>query len=388
MKELKTFEEINKRIKAGTAVIVSADQVHDFIEKKGLQNAFDAIDVVTTATFGPMCSSGAFLNFGHSDPPIRMNKIFLNDVEAYGGLAAVDTYIGATQSSETRGIEYGGAHVISDLIAGKPVRLKATSQGTDCYTRKSIDTFLTLEDLNEAYLFNPRNCYQNYGAAANTSERDLYTYMGILKAGLSNVNYSTSGELSPLNNDPEYDTVGIGTRIFIGGTQGYVSWQGTQFNSNQNRNENGTSIGPAGTLAVIGNMKDMSSKFIKPATYVGYGVSLFVGIGIPIPILTPEILKRTAVRNRDIETNIFDYAVKSKNRPIISRVNYEELQSGTVTIEGKSIKTVSLSSVRKAQEIIETMNQWLKAGDMTLQRPIQDLPKHNGVKGLKDEVIL
>lgn len=387
MKEQKTFEEINQRIKNGSAVIVSADQVYDLIEKKGLDNAFDEIDVVTTATFGPMCSSGAFLNFGHSDPPIRMGKIFLNDVEAYGGLAAVDTYIGATQPSESRGIDYGGAHVISDLIEGRPVRLKALSQGTDCYTRKSIDTFVTLDDLNEAYLFNPRNCYQNYGAAGNTSDKDLYTYMGILKAGLSNINYSTSGELSPLNNDPEYDTVGIGTRIFIGGTQGYVSWQGTQFNSNQNRNENGTSIGPAGTLAVIGNMKEMNSSFIKPASYMGYGVSLFVGIGIPIPILSPEILKRTAVRNRDIETNIFDYAVKSKSRPVIKRVNYEELQSGQVDIEGRSVKTVSLSSVKKAQEIIETMNQWLRAGDMLLQRPIQDLPKHNGVKGLKDEVI-
>lgn len=388
MKELKTFEEINARIKAGTAVIVSADQVYDIIENKGLENAFDEIDIVTTATFGPMCSSGAFLNFGHSDPPIRMGKIQLNDVEAYGGLAAVDTYIGATQPSEIRGIDYGGAHVICDLVDGKPVRLKAKSPGTDCYPRKAIDTYLTLDEINEAYLFNPRNCYQNYAAATNTSDKDLYTYMGILKAGLGNVNYSTAGELSPLNNDPEYDTIGIGTRIFIGGTQGYVSWQGTQFNSNQVRLENGTTVGPAGTLAVIGDLKAMSTRFLRPASYLGYGVSLFVGIGIPIPILSPEILKRTAIRNRDIQTNIFDYAVQSKNRPVLKRVNYEELLSGTVELEGKTIKTVSLSSISKAREIIESMNQWLRSGEMLLQRPIQDLPKRNGLNGLKDGVII
>lgn len=387
MQELKSFEDINKRIREGKAVIVSAEQVADLVEKKGLENAFDEIDVVTTATFGPMCSSGAFLNFGHCDPPIRMGKIALNDVEAYGGLAAVDTYIGATQPSESRGLEYGGAHVICDLIDGKPVHLKALSTGTDCYPRKSVDTYLTLADLNEAYLFNPRNCYQNYGAAANTSEADLRTYMGILKAGLGNVNYSTSGELSPLNNDPEYDTIGIGTRIFIGGTQGYVSWQGTQFNSNQARLENGTTIGGGGTLAVIGDLKAMSTRFVRPATYVGYGVSLFVGIGIPIPILSPEVLKRAAVRNREIETNIFDYAVQSKNRPVLKRVNYEQLQSGQVELNGKSVKTVSLSSITKAREIIEVMNGWLKSGEMELQRPIQPFPKNNSLNGLKDEVI-
>ena len=42
------------------------------------------------------------LNFGHSDPPIRMCKIWLNDVPAYGGLAAVDTYIGVTELSRPK----------------------------------------------------------------------------------------------------------------------------------------------------------------------------------------------------------------------------------------------------------------------------------------------
>lgn len=388
MKELKTFEEINKRIAAGKAVVVSADQVLDLIDKKGIDNAFDEIDVVTTATFGPMCSSGAFLNFGHADPPIRMNKIFLNDVEAYGGLAAVDTYIGATQASETRFNDYGGAHVICDLVDGKPVKLKASSYGTDCYQRRSIDTYITLDDINEAYLFNPRNCYQNYAAAVNSSDKDLYTYMGILKAKYGNINYSTSGELSPLNNDPEYDTIGIGTRIFVGGTLGYVSWQGTQFNANQSRSENGTTIGPGGTLAVIGNLKEMSGQFLKPATYLGYGVSLFVGIGIPIPILNPEVLKRTAVTNAEIITNIFDYAVTSKNRPVVQQVNYKDLQSGQIELGDRSVSTVSLSSVKKAYEIIRVMNDWIRSGDMLLQRPIQSLPKQSTVKGLRDEVIL
>jgi uncharacterized protein (DUF39 family) len=61
-----------------------------------------------------------------------MAEISLNGVEAYGGLAAVDTFIGATQPGKNTGIEYGGAHVIEDLIAGKEIELCASSAGTDC----------------------------------------------------------------------------------------------------------------------------------------------------------------------------------------------------------------------------------------------------------------
>ena len=210
----KSFDEINEKIRKGKAVVVTAEELIGIVEEKGISDATKYVDVVTTATFGPMCSSGAFLNFGHSDPPIKMEKIELDNVSAYGGLAAVDAYIGATEPSKDRGIEYGGAHVICNLIDGKKVHLKAYSKGTDCYPRKELDTYITKDSINEAYLYNPRNCYQNYSAAANTSDRTLYTYMGVLQPGLGNVNYSTSGELSPLLKDPYLRTIGIGTRIF------------------------------------------------------------------------------------------------------------------------------------------------------------------------------
>lgn len=205
----KSFEEINEKIKKGTVVVVTAEEMIDIAKEKGIKDATRYVDVVTTATFGPMCSSGAFLNFGHADPPIRMTEVLLNNVTAYAGLAAVDVYIGATEPSKDKGIEYGGAHVICDLIEGKKVHLKATSPGTDCYPKKEIDTYITKDFINEAYLFNPRNCYQNYNAAVNTSDRTLYTYMGVLQPNMANINYSTSGELSPLLNDPYLRTIGI-----------------------------------------------------------------------------------------------------------------------------------------------------------------------------------
>ena len=74
-----------------------------------------------------MCSSGAFLNFGHSKPPIKASKAWFNNVPAYGGVAAVDVYLGATETTVDDPLnkvypgefKYGGGHVIHDLVAGK-----------------------------------------------------------------------------------------------------------------------------------------------------------------------------------------------------------------------------------------------------------------------------
>jgi len=216
----KTVEGINQRIRDGSVHVVTAEEMSELVDAKGASAAAEEVDVVTTGTFGAMCSSGVFLNFGHSDPPIKTSRVWLNDVEAYGGLAAVDTYIGATQLSESRGFEYGGGHVIEDLVAGRTVELRVEAYGTDCYPRRDIVTDVTLETLNQAVMLNPRNAYQRYGVATNSTAKTLHTYMGTLLANHGNATYSGAGVLSPLCNDPELRTIGLGMRIFLGGGVG------------------------------------------------------------------------------------------------------------------------------------------------------------------------
>jgi len=379
---MKTYEEINEKIKLGKAVVVTAEEVIGIAAEEGFEKAAQKIDVVTTATFGPMCSSGAFLNLGHSDPPIRMTKVWLNDVPAYTGLAAVDAYIGATELSETNGFKYGGAHVIEELVSGKKVVLRATSYGTDCYPRREIQTKISLNDLNQAYLFNPRNVYQNYSAAVNTSAKTIYTYMGTLLPHSGNVNYSTSGELSPLLNDPYYRTIGIGTRVFLGGGVGYVAWEGTQHNPAQKRNESGVPISGAGTLALIGDLKQMKREFLRAALFDRYGVSMYVGVGIPIPILDAEMLKQTAISNKDIQTTVFDYSVESRNRPSFGQISYADLRSGSINLNGKTVPTAPLSSLSQARRIAETLKYWIVKDGFKLSQPVQPLPLDNKINGL------
>lgn len=381
MKITKTIEEINTRIAKGEAIVMTAEEIIPLVEDIGIKEATRRVDVVTTGTFGAMCSSGVFLNFGHSDPPIKMKKILLNKVNAYGGLAAVDTYLGATEQSEDNP-SYGGAHVIEDLIAGKQITLEASAHATDCYPRREIKTNISINDINEAFLFNPRNAYQNYAAATNSTNKIIHTYMGTLLPNLSNVTYATAGELSPLLNDPTFQTIGLGTRIFIGGTTGYVAWNGTQHNTTKPCNDWSIPIGGGGTLSLIGNLKEMSTEYIRAATYHNYGTSLLVGVGIPIPLLSEEITKATSISNKNIYTKVFDYGHATLNRPDFGMFSYADLQSGKITINGKNINTSPLCSISKARQIAETLKEWIVNGKFLLSTPVASLQKGEYIKQL------
>ena len=382
----KTIEEINRKIKNGEAVVFTAEEIIGVVKEKGLKKAAEEVDVVTTGTFGPMCSSGAYFNIGHSKPRIKLGggRSYLNDVPAYTGLAAVDLFIGATATPDDDPrnkihpgeFNYGGGHVIEELVSGKDIRLEATAYGTDCYPRKKLETWINIKDLNEAVLFNVRNAYQNYNVAANLSNKTIYTYMGVLKPNLGNINYCSAGQLSPLLNDPYYKTIGIGTKIFLGGGIGYVAWQGTQFNPSVARTENGVPKGGAGTLAVIGDLKQMSPRWLVGTSMLGYGPTLTVGIGVPIPILSEEILKYTTVTDDQIIGMIVDYSDAYPNRrnESIGEVTYAQLKSGKVTVQGKRVPTASLSSYPRAVEIANTLKGWIKAGKFELTQPVAYLP--------------
>jgi len=373
----KTYEEINEKIKKGEVVVVSVKEAIEITNHKGLKEAAKEIDIVTTATFGPMCSSGAFINFGHSNPPIRLTKTMLNGVMAYSGIAAVDTYIGATEQSLSNP-KYGGANIIHDLVAGKQIELIGHSKGSDCYPNKFVKRHIRLSDLNEAYLFNPRNAYQNYSGAVNTSTRDIYTYMGRLKANIGNINYSTTGQMSPLLKDPQFRTIGVGTRIYLAGTRGYVSWYGTQFNTSAECNDKNIPIKPAGTIATIGNLKEMKAKYLKPIYLRNYGVSLNVGLAIPIPILDEDQLAQAVISNKDITTQILDYSKNPKG--IIKNVSFEDLNKGVVSIAGKKIKTYNISNIKLAREIETELIAEIKKGNFLLQKPIEQFPLNKSVK--------
>jgi uncharacterized protein (DUF39 family)/Pyruvate/2-oxoacid:ferredoxin oxidoreductase delta subunit len=360
-KNEKSIEEINRRIADGCACVVTATEMIQLVAEMGPDDAVHEVDVVTTGTFGAMCSSGIWMNFGHSEPPMKMSRVWINDVEAYSSVAAVDAYLGATQVSRIRGIEYGGGHVIEDLVRGNSVHLQAEGACTDCYPLKDLSAEIRLEDMNQAVMSNPRNCYERYSVATNSSERQINTYMGKLLPEMGNATYSGAGQLSPIINDPKFRTIGIGTKIFLGGTSGYIIGSGTQHNP-----ASGFS-----TLMVQGNLKNMSSEFLRGATLTGYGPTLYVGVGVPIPIINADVAKSTGVSDADILTDVLDYGVQSRDRPCLAKVSYEELKSGLIELNGKEVRTSALSSLKIAGKIANNLRDQIVSKKFFLTKAVE-----------------
>ncbi len=375
---MRIIAEINEKISSKRAVVLTAEELKARVAENGVSKTAKEVDVVTTGTFEPMESSGAIINLGHTDPPIKIRRCLLDGVPTYSGFGAVDLYLGAscameeTDGEEVR--ERGGGHVIEDLIAGKPVQVKAQGQVTDCYPRATFETTITRETINQFYLFNPRNLYQNFIVGVNGGDRQLFTYLGPLQPRLGNAVYSNPGAMSPLLNDPDLQLVGIGTRIFLGGGIGYVSWEGTQHFPLQKRLPNRTPVGPAATLALIGDAKQMDARWVRGCYFKNYGPSLMLGVGVPLPVLNEEVVARCAVSDKDLVAPIVDFSIPRRVRPTFGLVSYAQLKSGRITIEGKTVRVAPLASMFLSRQVAFELKQWIEAGDFTLTEPVAQLP--------------
>jgi uncharacterized protein (DUF39 family) len=384
---MRTIAEINDKIRRRQAVAWTIEELKTQVKTIGVERAFREVDVICSGTFEPMESSGATLNLGHTDPPIKIRQCWLDGIPAYAGLGAVDLYLGATAMADynvndsdsnlsPRTLsERGGGHVIEDLIAGKSVNLKAIGQQTDCYPRASFENSITKATINQFYLYNPRNLYQNFIVGVNGGDRTLYTYLGPLQPRLGNAVYSNSGAISPLLNDPDLKLIGIGSKVWLGGGIGYVAWEGTQHFPLQKRLPNRTPIGPAATVALIGDAKQMKARWVRGCYFKNYGSSLMLGVGVPLPVLREEVIHHCSVGDRDIVAPVIDFSIPRRVRPTFGLVTYEQLKKGKVTIEGKMVKVAPLASVAFSRQIAEELKQWIVKGEFTLTEPVASLPQ-------------
>lgn len=384
----RTIAEINDKIQTGQVVVWTVAEVKARVAEIGIKKVFKQVDVITTGTFEPMESSGAIINLGHTDPPIKIRQCSLDGITAYAGFGAVDLYLGATATAdynlnetdpslrESSGWERGGGHVIEDLIAGKSIQIKAIGQKTDCYPRALWENTVTKDSINQFYLFNPRNLYQNFIVGVNGGDRTLYTYLGPLQPRLGNAVYSNPGAISPLLNDPDLNLVGIGSKIFLGGGIGYIAWEGTQHFPLQKRLPNRTPIGPAATVALIGDAKQMQPNWVRGCYFKNYGPSLMLGVGVALPVLNEQIIQNCAVVDQQIVAPVIDFSIPRRVRPTFGLVSYEQLQKGHVTIDGKSVKAAPLASKYRSRKVAQELKEWIEVGQFTLTEPVASLPRN------------
>jgi uncharacterized protein (DUF39 family) len=383
----RTIAEINDKIRQQRAVVWTVEELKARVAESGIKQAFKEVDAIATGTFEPMESSGAIINLGHTDPPINIRQCWLDGVPAYAGFGAVDLYLGAAIAADYAGEptdgemrqgnavqERGGGNVIEDLIARKQVYLRALGQVSDCYPRASFETTITRDTVNQFYLSNPRNLYQNFLVGVNAGERTLFTYLGPLQPRLSNAVYSHPGAISPLLNDPNLELIGIGSRIFLGGGIGYVVGEGTQHFPRQKRLPNDTPIGPAATLALSGDAKQMNPRWVRGCYFKHYGPSLMLGIGVPIPVLHEEAIAHCAVSDKDIVAPVVDFSIPRRVRPTFGLVSYAQLKSGRITIEGKTVRTAPLASIPLSRQVAQELKRWMETGQFTLSDSVAPIP--------------
>ncbi len=127
---------------------------------------------------------------------------------------------------------------------------------------------------------------------------------------------------------------------------------------------------------VQGDMKQMSQRYIRGVSIIGYGNTMAVGLGIPIPVLNAEMAQYTGVTDADLYTQVVDYGYDYTNG--ITRtygdVSYAQLKSGTIDVNGKKVPTAPLSSLPMAREIAEELKKWIKDKKFFLNKPAQLLP--------------
>ena len=127
---------------------------------------------------------------------------------------------------------------------------------------------------------------------------------------------------------------------------------------------------------VMGNLKEMNPKYVVGVSMLGYGCSLAVGLGVPIPILDTDMARFTGVSDEEIFTNIIDYGndYPKGEATSLGTVSYAELKSGTIKFNGQEIPTVPLTSYKRSREIAELLKEWIEKGEFLLTEPVERLP--------------
>ena len=120
----------------------------------------------------------------------------------------------------------------------------------------------------------------------------------------------------------------------------------------------------------------MSSRWLVGTSMLGYGCTLSVGIGVPIPILSEEILQYTTVNDAEIFAPVVDYsqAYPHMKPDILGEVSYGQLKSGQIKVQNKKVPTASFSSYSRAVEIATVLKEWIMKGEFLLTEPVAPLP--------------
>ncbi len=290
---MKTIEEISGRIENGTATVYTASRLKELVSN-GERITADDVDVVTTGTFGVMSGTLAILHVAVADPGSyeRADRAWLNGVPAQPGPCpnerngTVDLVVFGTSQA---GRSYGGGHLFRDIVSRLPIEVEIESRG------RRFGRTVTLDEIGSARIVTTRSAFKNYSAFLNLRPGTVQTIFSVrgLSGTSGEITVSGCGDINPIQNDPALNTIGVGTRILLNGSPGYIMGQGTR--SSRDRPN----------IAAFADMKTMIPEMMG-GFVTSSGPECLTSIAIPIPVLDDKILSSLLVRNEDIPLPVAD----------------------------------------------------------------------------------
>lgn len=376
----RTYDEINEKITAGKASVLTAQEAKAFIKEQGVKKLLTEIDLVTCASFEMHTNALLYLNFGQTDPMIYFSDVHINNVSAYS-LGPTDLALSLVASSSADP-KYSGASVLEELVNKKDVHLKTTGRHLEVFPNKEFETWFKLGDLNNARLLLNQAVSQNNIVATNSGDKDINSHMGTLISHIENSTFNSSSYLNPLINDPFCKTIGVGSSIWIAGSQGVIIGHGSNHNPTQKKNSKNIPVGPGATLSAIADVSSMDPKWVKAGYIKSFGPVLYVGVGLPIPILDESVAESLSVTDNEIQTTIVDFSIPRRTKPTFGQCTYSELRTSTVVINGKPTLTAPLSSMAYALEICKSLKEDIKNKKFFLREFVSSLDMQSSIKKL------
>ncbi len=311
MGKSRSIEDIRKKIEDGSAVVMTAHELFKSV-KSGKEITFDDIDVVTTATKGLMSGTSAILAFRVTEPKVfkKARKVLINDIPAFVGpcpnetLGMIDLIINATDHSKSNP-KYGAGHLLRELVEGHKVRVNVVTD-VGRFIEKEID----LDGMYYAKLMGIRHAFRNYNAFINpgdTSIDSIFTVTG-LEPNEEEITICGCGVVNPLENDPEFEVMGIGTPLLVNGGLGYLIGTGTR-SSPQRPN-----------MMTIADIHQMKPEYMG-GFVTSYGPEVITSIGADIPILNEKIFNNLKKTEENCPLNIVDIV----GREVMKTVSYYDV---------------------------------------------------------------
>jgi putative methanogenesis marker 16 metalloprotein len=244
-----------------------------------------------------MSGTYATLSFRATAPNVfeTAQMAWLNDVPATVGpcpnerLGLLDLMVyGPTVSrSDTK---YGGGHLFRDIVKGNDIDFEVlTTMG------QLIKGQTNLQEMQFARLSATRNVFKNYNAFVNPNDGCVKSIFSVtcLEGPYKEASFCGCGELNPLEKDPHFETIGVGTKALFNGAVGFVTGTGTR-SSAQKPN-----------LSGYAPLEGMNPKYVGGFN-TSAGPDVFCSWAIPIPILNTSILEHASRTDDQIPLPIVD----------------------------------------------------------------------------------